>query len=253
MTDTDTSFRLLCTWAAASLEPGTALLGLALETRGPSFPPAGADRLCLPHSCQHLLLTLAGHRPGDRNEQNNPGMEENRICPFRFMYQAIGQIMTIMGTHSRASQWNQWPSFALKMGNIFIWHKPTEPDLVCCIYFRGAPPKTTAICLSSVPNKRVLQSIPWILKLCCSTTDDQVIGKTTLSQTPESQHWFLGTINVRKHWVLLEIITRNISESPQQGRCATEAASQCPETLLPLSCNISYELISPHMKTITLL
>lgn len=130
--------------STAPLEPGTSLLG-ALETQEPSFPPASADRACW---CQHFLLTLTGHHPGDWDEHNDPGMEENGIWPFHCVHKANGQLMTIMGIHSRTPQWNQRPRFALKMGN------QSEPALVCCIYFQGELSKTTTICLSCVCTKQ---------------------------------------------------------------------------------------------------
>lgn len=95
--------------------------GASSESTGPFL----SSSHCWPCSCQHFLLTPPGHLPGEWSEQKNPGMEAKRIWPFQCVHQANGQLVTIMGIHSRVSQWNQRPSFALKMGNIFIQHKPT--------------------------------------------------------------------------------------------------------------------------------
>lgn len=60
--------------------------------------------------------------------------------------------------NSLKSQWNQRPSFALKMVNVFTryWspNKPTVPGVVSCIYFKGELSETTTICLSCVFTKR---------------------------------------------------------------------------------------------------
>lgn len=177
MTDADTcSCRLFCTWSKTQpCFPGAwDIPPWCPEITGASHSCSSADRFCF----ALFMCTCSAHtyRTPSRgwNEQNNPGMEKNRIWPFHCVYQATGQLMTIMGIHSRASQWNQRPSFALKMGNIFLWHKPTEPDLACCIYFQGELSKTTTICLSCVYQ---FQSIPWILKLCFNNTNDQLQGK----------------------------------------------------------------------------
>lgn len=143
--------------------------GASSESTGPFL----SSSHCWPCSCQHFLLTPPGHLPGEWSEQKNPGMEAKRIWPFQCVHQANGQLVTIMGIHSRVSQWNQRPSFALKMGNIFIQHKPTESDLVCCIYFHGELSKTAIICLPCVCTKQ--EGVP--VYSCCNTANDRLKGK----------------------------------------------------------------------------
>lgn len=61
--------------------------------------------------------------------------------------------------------------------------------MVSCIYSKGELSDTApSVCPVFLPDKRLFKSIPWILKLGCNTTNDQVIAKTILSLLAESQH-----------------------------------------------------------------